>query len=489
MSRRIPKHRDFEEGTINPYGAEDDDLRREQLRRQRMAQKRARMIRERKRRKRKKILTLVLFAVIFVAVITGIVLLIKNLAVIPEVSNLEITSTTSEVSLKWKRSKDNLSYEVYKKTAEDADYQLITTIPEAAETSYTDSNLPSATLFEYKVLACKGKGDKVKKTEGKQVSIYTVPVTPSECSAVTQSKNSLTVTFADTQKPDTYEIKCGTEESLTDASVTAVALSDTAFNSETGQHSFIFNDLVEGSTYFFSIRALAGTDAYSEWSNTFSGKVTRAIDMTGIDINRPMVALTYDDGPAPGDITERIINAIESGGGHATFFQLGDRAEGYPDQMQRMASGGHEIGCHTYDHSHMGEEVTPDDIIRANDAIEQSSGIRPSVFRSPGGGTTDTIRSVCVSEGMSLYYWSVDTRDWSSRNADSVVSEIQNNTSDGDIILMHNIYDSTAEATERIVPWLVEQGYQLVTVSQLIQAKTGEPPVPGVQYYTATRTD
>ncbi|MDO4530228.1 MAG: hypothetical protein Q4B55_07455, partial [Lachnospiraceae bacterium] len=83
------------------------------------------------------------------------------------------------------------------------------------------------------------------------------------------------------------------------------------------------------------------------------------------------------------------------------------------------------------------------------------------------------------------YHWSVDTRDWSSRDADSIVTETQNNVSDGSIILMHNIYDSTADAVERIVPWLVEQGYQLVTVDQLIQAKTGQPPVPGTEYHSA----
>ena len=63
------------------------------------------------------------------------------------------------------------------------------------------------------------------------------------------------------------------------------------------------------------------------------------------------------------------------------------------------------------------------------------------------------------------------------------------NVTDGDIILMHNIYSSTADAVDQIVPYLVSEGYQLVTVSQLVQAKTGKPPVPGTQYFSATRTN
>ena len=78
-----------------------------------------------------------------------------------------------------------------------------------------------------------------------------------------------------------------------------------------------------------------------------------------------------------------------------------------------------------------------------------------------------------------------DTRDWSSRDANSVISEIKNNVQDGDIILMHNIYSSTADAVEQILPWLTDQGYQLVTVSQLIQAQNGEPPIPGITYKRA----
>ena len=88
---------------------------------------------------------------------------------------------------------------------------------------------------------------------------------------------------------------------------------------------------------------------------------------------------------------------------------------------------------------------------------------------------------------MSAYYWSIDTQDWSSRDADAVYHAVVDNVSDGDIILMHEIYDSTADAVERMVPELIEKGYQLVTCHDLIAAKGGSEPVPGTQYADAFR--
>ena len=87
---------------------------------------------------------------------------------------------------------------------------------------------------------------------------------------------------------------------------------------------------------------------------------------------------------------------------------------------------------------------------------------------------------------MPLYYWSIDTLDWKSKNADAVYNKVMKQVKDGDIILMHELYDSTAAAVERMVPELIKQGYQLVTCEQLVYAKTGKKPVPGTQYLNAT---
>ncbi len=444
-----------------------------------------------RRRKRKANWKAIIIAIssiiLFVAILFGIVFLIKKITAVKEISGLKFSSTTSSVTLSWDRKQSDAFYEIQKKN-ETGTYEIIATVTSDKDTSYTHLDVPSGTFLEYKVLACRNITGSVKKTNGKKISGFTIPVAPKDCKAYTQSKNSLTVCFVDTQTVSFYEIKYSDNKNFTNETIIEVSPDEVTLNQQEGTLNYLLNDLVENKAYYFQIRAFVSKEIGSKWSESFYGTVTRAIDMNGIDPNKPMVAITYDDGPGPGNHTERIIEAFKKTGGHATFFQLGNRAESYSSQMQLMVDGGHEIGCHTYDHKHSGSAVTKEDIVNGNNAIETSCGIRPTVFRSPGGETTDLIRSVCESEGVPIIQWNVDTKDWKTKDASSICDEIKRTIADGNIILMHNIYESTATATEEILPWLVEQGYQLVTVSQLIQAKTGNPPLAGIQYYTATST-
>ena len=84
------------------------------------------------------------------------------------------------------------------------------------------------------------------------------------------------------------------------------------------------------------------------------------------------------------------------------------------------------------------------------------------------GAVNDTVRGYVDTP---LILWSIDTLDWKYRNSSSVVSNIKNNVRDGSIVLMHDLYGSTGNATETIVPWLVKNGYQLVTVSEMMAVK------------------
>lgn len=425
-----------------------------------------------------------------IVIVAAVIAIIIAASTIPEAASLSIESASDSQTLTWKGKPKGISYQIYRREGSgDAEFELAGTIPEGGEHSFVSSGLDSAVLYEYKVVAVKGSGEKVRESKGSLVRAYTLPETITGARAETLSKESLTVSWPDIPRATGYEIRYGTDESFSGEQILSLKTEEIEKNATTGENQYQIGSLPVGSVYYFTIRAVAGEELYALWSDTFSGEVTPAVDMTGIDVNRPMVALTYDDGPDGGDVTNRILDALKSVGGHATFFQLGQLCENYPEVTNRIIAEGHEIGCHTYDHTHYGASVTREDIIRGNDAIEAVCGIRPPYFRATGGEMTDLIRSVCTEERQSLYRWDVDTRDWSSRDADAVMREIQASTSDGCIILMHNIYASTAEATEEAVQWLTGQGYQLVTVGQLIQAKTGRPPVAGTEYFNATRTD
>ena len=198
--------------------------------------------------------------------------------------------------------------------------------------------------------------------------------------------------------------------------------------------------------------------------------------------DRKMVALTFDDGPNPIH-TNAILDVLEKYNARATFFDLGYLVEKYPDVVKREAALGCEVGSHSWEHDNF-DKLTPEEILadieKTDTVFQRVLGRSPASFRPPYGNCNDTKKGYIP---MPIYLWSVDTLDWKSRNADAVIQEVKKiGDLDGKVILMHGIYGSTAEATAYLVPYLQEQGYELVTVSELIEAKHGEVPQNGKIY-------
>lgn len=218
-------------------------------------------------------------------------------------------------------------------------------------------------------------------------------------------------------------------------------------------------------------------------SITEKGVVIDDSKMT-VDPTRPMVALTFDDGPSSTE-TPKILAALESVGGRATFFVVGNRVPANAAVLQRAAADGCEIGNHTWNHetiTKQSAEGLKNILNTTNDAVQNACGVRPVVMRPPGGAYNASSLAVVGDLGMSAYYWSIDPRDWKTRNAQSTIDAVLNNVKDGDIILMHDIYAATADAASVIIPELVNRGYQLVTVSEMAAARGGG--VPGQIYFS-----
>ena len=196
------------------------------------------------------------------------------------------------------------------------------------------------------------------------------------------------------------------------------------------------------------------------------------------DPAKPMVALTFDDGPSAVN-TPVILSYLEQYGARATFFVLGKKAAANADILQRMVADGCEIGNHTWNHESI-NKISADALVgvlnSTNDAVQAACGVRPIIMRPPGGGYNDASLATVGSLGMSAYYWSIDTRDWEHRNAAKTVEKVLNNVKDGDIILMHDIHGCTAESAATIIPELINRGYQLVTVTELANARGGAQP-------------
>ena len=196
-----------------------------------------------------------------------------------------------------------------------------------------------------------------------------------------------------------------------------------------------------------------------------------------------VIALTFDDGPGYRDETEIILDALEKYHAKATFFTVGNRLLRRPESLKRKLELGCEIGSHTWSHDHYGDDVTKEDIEKCNEMIKEVTGQYPTCFRAPGGATNPFIRQVCKQAGLPLFYWSVDTEDWKYEDAGRLYEKVVYGVRDGDIVLMHEIFESTAMGLEPILQALSKRGFRFVTCSELVLEKTGKAPEPGVQYW------
>ena len=193
------------------------------------------------------------------------------------------------------------------------------------------------------------------------------------------------------------------------------------------------------------------------------------------------VALTFDDGPS-GRFTRRLLDGLAQRKVNATFLLCGYRMAQDRKLAVRILEEGHEIGLHGYSHTLM-HTMSQGEIRRE---LEQTlalmpPGCAPIFFRPPGGVTTPAVKAAAKEMDLAILNWSVDPRDWAKTNADDVQSAIMDLTGDGDVILLHDMRDSSVDAALATVDRLLEQGYRFVTASQLAAIR-GILPVPGEVY-------
>lgn len=188
-----------------------------------------------------------------------------------------------------------------------------------------------------------------------------------------------------------------------------------------------------------------------------------------LDPQRPMIALTFDDGP--GRYTPQILDLLEQHGARATFFVAGNLVEDRSDTVARAADAGHEILGHSWSHrdfTKLSDEDIRTEIFDTNAEIEAVTGSSSHMFRLPYGSSNKHVQDVVGDLGFVMIGWSLDSRDWYHKNADKVYEAIMKDANDGDIVLLHDIHASTAQVMERVIPDLVANGYQIVTISELL---------------------
>lgn len=194
---------------------------------------------------------------------------------------------------------------------------------------------------------------------------------------------------------------------------------------------------------------------------------------TRCEVDQPIIAITFDDGPHP-EFTPRLLDTLKERQIHATFYMVGRNVTAYPKIVKRMVDEGHEVANHSWSHpslSGMGTESVRSQLKRTHEAIVKACGVAPLTYRPPYGAIRLQQRgAIQVEFGYPTIIWDVDPLDWKTpRSVKRVHDQVLSQTRNGSIVLLHDIHQTTVDAMPATLDALMERGYKMVTVTQLLQ--------------------
>lgn len=202
--------------------------------------------------------------------------------------------------------------------------------------------------------------------------------------------------------------------------------------------------------------------------------------------NKKLIAFTFDDGPGPH--TTRLLDGLDELGAKVTFFMVGNRVSDNIDTVRRAYDAGHQIACHSWDHEELtglSSSALSAEFTKSYAAMDKACGKGTRyATRAPYGSANSRVRNAV---GTPFFYWSVDTRDWETLNADRVYSHIMSHASDGAILLLHDIHGTSVTGALRAMKQLKKQGYEFVTLNELFRRR-GVKLVDGEEYYQCSPT-
>lgn len=185
------------------------------------------------------------------------------------------------------------------------------------------------------------------------------------------------------------------------------------------------------------------------------------------DATHKRIALTFDDGPHP-EVTKQILELLQKYNAKATFFMIGSRVQHYPNLAREVRDAGHEIGNHTWTHpvlTKMSAAAIKKEYESTEQAIKAATGQPSAFFRPPYGAINDSVRALIQRESVN---WTIDTLDWKHRDSTKLLPMVQKTLHNNAIVLMHDIHQSTADGLEPVLQYLQSEGYEFVTVSEVL---------------------
>ena len=186
------------------------------------------------------------------------------------------------------------------------------------------------------------------------------------------------------------------------------------------------------------------------------------------DASHKRIALTFDDGPHP-EVTKQILELLHQYNAKATFFMLGNRVQYYPSLVRKVRDAGHEIGNHTWTHpvlTKLSAAAIQKEFESTEQAILKAIGQNSTVFRPPYGAINASVRELIPLTSVN---WTIDTLDWKHRDPKQLLPMVKKSLHNNAIVLMHDIHQSTADGLEPVLEYLQSEGYEFVTISEVLQ--------------------
>ena len=197
--------------------------------------------------------------------------------------------------------------------------------------------------------------------------------------------------------------------------------------------------------------------------------------------NVKQVAFTFDDGPSTN--TTKLLNFLKENDIRVTFFMVGNRMKSYESIVKREVAEGHEIAYHSYAHKNqtgLSDATIKADFEKSQKILTEMTGAKFTLWRTPGGNYNTRVLN-CIE--LPHIMWSVDSLDWNYRNTSHVYNAVRKSP-DGAIVLMHDLYATTASGAIMAMEEMLAGDYEFLTVTELL-SRDGTPPNPHVSYNKA----
>lgn len=214
--------------------------------------------------------------------------------------------------------------------------------------------------------------------------------------------------------------------------------------------------------------AVVGVGSYGravETSNT-----DREIPIYYVDTEEKVVSLSFD--AAWGDEqTQTLLDILDEYNVKSTFFLVGEWVEKYPDDVKLISQRGHDVGNHSESHAHLTQldgSAIAQELVECNERIEEITGQCPTLFRPPYGDYNNEVVNQTKAQNMYCVQWNIDSLDWKDPTPQDMVSRIKSKLCPGSIILLHNGAQNTPEALPMIIEMIIDEGYKIVPVSEIL---------------------